>query len=106
MSHFFAGPQTVLLMLLAAVNLLSFGLMGIDKHRARRRAAGAELRRIPEKTLFLAALLFGGVGATVGMFCFHHKTKHWYFRVGLPALALLQLAVLWWLWLRLGVALY
>lgn len=71
----------------AAVNLLAFCLMGIDKHRARKH-----MWRIPEKTLFLPAVLGGGIGGTVGMFYFRHKTKHWYFRIFFPLLAILQLA--------------
>ncbi len=73
---------------LAAVNLLTFALMGIDKSKARHGK-----RRIPEKTLFLSALIGGSVGAIAGMFSFRHKTRHWYFVVGLPAILLLQLVV-------------
>jgi len=40
--------------------------------------------RIAERTLFLPVVLFGSLGGTLGMFCFHHKTKHWYFRYGFP----------------------
>ncbi|MCI8871225.1 MAG: DUF1294 domain-containing protein [Lawsonibacter sp.] len=77
---------------LPAVNLAAFFLMGADKRRARRGAW-----RIPERTLFLAALLGGGAGAVLGMRLFHHKTRHWYFRLGLPAVLLVQLALgLWW----------
>ncbi len=79
----------VILALIALMNLLAFALMGIDKARAKRGAW-----RIPEKTLFLAAALFGGIGGTAGMFFFHHKTKHWYFRIGFPALALVQIGAL------------
>ena len=57
--------------LLLAMNILSFSLMGIDKRRAQRHAW-----RIPEKTLFLPVLLGGGIGGTIGMFFFHHKTRH------------------------------
>ncbi len=71
-------------MLLASV--LSFSLMGIDKRRAKRQEW-----RISEKTLFWIAILGGGVGGTLGMFYFRHKTKHWYFRYGFPLLAVLQL---------------
>lgn len=65
---------------------LAFCAMGIDKRRARRKAW-----RIPEKTLFLLTLLGGGVGGTLGMWCFHHKTRHWYFRYGFPLIAFFQL---------------
>lgn len=71
---------------LAVINLIAFALMGLDKWKARRDAW-----RIPEKTLFLAALLGGALGGTVGMHLFHHKTRHWYFRFGFPVLLILQL---------------
>ena len=72
---------------LAAANLLGFVLMGIDKRRARKEAW-----RISEKALFLTALLGGSVGAILGMWTFHHKTKHWYFVYGMPLILLLQFA--------------
>ncbi len=106
MPFFLTGTQQIFLALLTVVNLVAFCLMALDKHRARRRAAGAAVRRIPEKTLFAAALLFGAPGGTLGMFCFRHKTRHWYFCIGFPLLAVLQAVALYWLWLRLGVALY
>ena len=71
---------------LVAMNVLAFALMAIDKKRAK---AGAW--RIKERTLFLATGLFGGLGGTLGMFLLHHKTRHWYFRLGFPALLVLQL---------------
>jgi uncharacterized membrane protein YsdA (DUF1294 family) len=33
---------------------------------------------------------------------FRHKTKHWYFRYGLPALLTLQLALLGWAGVRMS----
>lgn len=71
------------------VNLFSFFLMGFDKQRAKQNG-----RRVPEKKLFLAAACFGAVGGTAGMKHFHHKTRHWYFRVFFPLMAILQLALL------------
>ena len=68
----------------------SFFLMGWDKRRAVRGG-----RRTPEKTFFLLALLGGSPGAILGMYTFRHKTRHWYFKWGLPAILLLQLAVVW-----------
>lgn len=74
------------------INAVGFALMGVDKRRAKR-----DQWRISEKSLFLPPLLGGTVGAILGMRVFHHKTKHWYFRYGLPALLVLQLALAGWL---------
>ena len=75
--------------ILVVMNLAAFALMGIDKAKAK---AGAW--RIPEKTLFLVTALFGGLGGTLGMSFFRHKTKHWYFKYGFPVLLVVQMAVL------------
>lgn len=77
---------------LVVVNVLAFALYGIDKYKAK---AGAW--RIPEKTLLGIAALGGSVGAIAGMKTFHHKTKHWYFRYGLPALLAIQLTAVYFL---------
>lgn len=79
---------------LLVINLWAFVLMGIDKRRAKKDAW-----RVKEKTLFLPVLLGGGVGGILGMKVFHHKTKHWYFRFGFPAILILEIAgVLWLVW--------
>ena len=79
---------------LLVVNLWAFALMGIDKRRAKK-----DLWRIKERTLFLPVLLGGGVGGILGMKAFHHKTKHWYFRFGFPAILILEIAgALWLVW--------
>lgn len=74
---------------IAAMNLAAFLLMGEDKRRAKKGAW-----RIPEKTLFLVTGLFGGLGGTLGMFLMHHKTRHWYFRIGFPVMLIAQIALL------------
>ncbi len=70
------------------MNVLAFALMGIDKHRAK-----AGKWRIKEATLFLVTGLFGGLGGTLGMYAFRHKTKHWYFKLGFPALLVVQIFI-------------
>lgn len=70
------------------MNVIGFCLMGLDKHRARTRQW-----RVPEKILFGAALLGGSAGAWAGMYVFHHKTRHWYFVVGIPLILAAQLAL-------------
>ena len=51
--------------------------------------------RIPEATLFIIALIGGSVGSILGMYLFRHKTRHWYFVFGMPAILLLQLAAVY-----------
>ena len=75
--------------MLLVMNAASFSLMGMDKRRARRGQW-----RIPERTLFLAAVCFGGLGGVLGMKVFRHKTKHWSFRIFFPLLLALQIIVL------------
>ena len=86
---------TLLAGYLLLVNLAGFLLMGLDKRRARRGAW-----RISEKALFLPAVLGGSLGSIVGMRTFRHKTKHWYFRIGLPLILLAQIALAVWLTTR------
>lgn len=81
----------VLALWVGGVSLLGFCLMGIDKRRARRSAW-----RIRERTLFAVSLLGGTPGTLLGMYAFHHKTRHWYFRFGLPALLMLQIGLTCW----------
>lgn len=74
---------------LCLMSLMGFALMGIDKRRAIRKGW-----RIPERTLFLAAFLGGGIGSLLGMYLFRHKTKHTSFVVLTPIAAVLSLVVL------------
>ena len=87
------GAPLPFLIYLVAVNILAFAVYGWDKMRSKVQGA----RRVPEKTLFLLAILGGSVGAIAGMRVWHHKTRHWYFKYGLPAILLVQLALACWL---------
>ena len=82
----------ILFVYLVIINLLSLFLMAEAKRRARRH-----LWRIPERTLFAASLVGGSVGALLSMYLFHHKTRHWYFVVGMPLILAAQLAAGCWL---------
>ena len=84
-------PQLLLLWVLG-INAAGFLLMGLDKWKAKRGAW-----RIPEKTLFTAAVLGGTVGVMAGMKTFRHKTRHGQFKYGLPALLAIQVAAAAWL---------
>ena len=90
---FVTSSPAPLVIYLLAINVLAFAVYGWDK--ARSKVQGA--RRVPEKTLFLLAILGGSVGAILGMRVWHHKTRHWYFKYGLPAILLAQLALAWYL---------
>jgi uncharacterized membrane protein YsdA (DUF1294 family) len=73
---------------IAVINIIGFLSMGIDKAKAKKGAW-----RVPEKTLFLFPLLGGGLGSWIGMYFFRHKTKHWYFVVGIPAIFIIELGI-------------
>ncbi len=90
-------PWGWLALYLAAVNAVTFLVYGADKRRAKK-----DQWRVPEKTLFLLPLLGGSVGGILGMRVFHHKTRHWYFQVGLPLILAAQLAAAFFLpqWLE------
>ena len=90
-AFFVVGEVWPLLALwLAVTNAAAFAMMGSDKKRACTRGA----RRIPERRLFLSALLGGSIGAMLGMLVFHHKTEKWYFALGMPLILLAQAALL------------
>ena len=85
------SPLHILLGILAAINLFSFIVMGNDKRKSMR--SGAD--RTPEGLLFFMAAAFGAIGVYAGMFAFRHKTKKWYFLLGIPLLILQNLATLY-----------
>ena len=80
---------------LAALNLAGLTVCFVDKRRARRKAW-----RVRERTFFLLALLGGGWGVWSGMYLFRHKTRHWYFVIGIPAITLAEYGLLAWFLLR------
>lgn len=86
-----AGIEVYQLVMYYAItlNILNFMLMGLDKWKAKKRAW-----RIPEATLFIIALIGGALGGTIGMHLFHHKTRHWYFRYGMPLIFLFHIALI------------
>ena len=84
-------PDSMIIFLIAyflVLNIIGYALMGVDKAKAKKHAW-----RIPEATLFSVAILGGSIGCILGMFHFRHKTKHWYFVVGMPLIFFIQLAI-------------
>ncbi len=77
------------------MNVISFSMMAIDKKKSiKQHSTKPSTRRIPEKDLFIAALLFGGLGGCLGMIVMRHKTKHWYFALFFPLILIAQIALL------------
>ena len=72
---FVTGSPAPLVIYLLAINVLAFAVYGWDKARSKVQS----------------------VGAILGMRVWHHKTRHWYFKYGLPAILLAQLALAWYL---------
>lgn len=82
--------QTGIIIYIIIMSIISFCQMGMDKNRARRQRW-----RISERTLFLTAGIGGSFGAILGMYVFRHKTKHLRFVLGIPALMLIHLGLLY-----------
>ncbi|MBD5524923.1 MAG: DUF1294 domain-containing protein [Lachnospiraceae bacterium] len=80
--------MTLIIIYLVFINFISFITMGLDKYKAKKRAW-----RIPESTLFVLALIGGSIGSIAGMHLFHHKTRHWYFLYGMPAILIIQILI-------------
>ena len=70
------------------MSIIGFLSMYIDKRKAIKHQW-----RIPEKTLFIIALLGGSIGSNLGMTICRHKTKHWYFVIGMPVILILQIII-------------
>ncbi|MBP5331295.1 MAG: DUF1294 domain-containing protein [Lachnospiraceae bacterium] len=77
----------IIIAYLAIMNIIGFAIMGADKKKAKDNAW-----RIRESTLFLISLIGGSIGTLVGMYVFRHKTRHWYFVVGMPLILILHIA--------------
>ncbi len=78
----------IILVFMAVMSLVSFAAFGIDKYKAMTNRW-----RISERTLFLTAILGGGIGAFLGMKVFHHKTRHKHFAVGIPLIMIVQIVI-------------
>ena len=79
------------------INAIGFILMLVDKIKARKN-----LWRIPEKVLFLSAIIGGSIGSLLGMYVFRHKTKHFSFIIGMPVILAAQIFLAIWLITKFG----
>ena len=79
----------VVLIFLAVINVVTFFMYGIDKWKAKKSKW-----RIRETALLGLAVLGGSIGAWLGMKVWHHKTQHKKFKYGVPAIIIIQLALI------------
>ena len=93
------SPWVLLLAWLSIMNLVTFLVFGWDKFKAKYREKHPTARRVPEKALFLLAILGGSAGALLGMRVWHHKTLHCSFRIGIPLILALQILIPTGIWL-------
>ena len=80
-------------MKLFAIYLVVMNVLGVAVMWSDKRGARLHRGRIPEKVLFGVSLLGGSAGTWAGMYLFRHKTKHWYFVVGMPLILVCQTAL-------------
>ena len=83
----------ILILYFSVLNIAGLIFMWSDKRKAIRHAW-----RIPERTLFLAAIFGGSVGVLAGMYLFRHKTRHMSFVIGIPLIILAQAAAACIIW--------
>ena len=79
----------LLLSCIIGVNVITFGVYGIDKLKAKKGKW-----RVPETTLLLLAIIGGSVGAWCGVKVWHHKTMHLKFKYGIPLIMAVQVGLL------------
>jgi len=87
----------ILLIYLVVVNILTIIVFGVDKMNAK-----SNRQRVRIVTLLGLAFIGGSVGALIGMYGFHHKTKKAYFTVGVPLILLMQVVVLFYV-MNMGI---
>ncbi len=78
-----------IILYLLIINFIAFLAMFIDKQKAKKGTW-----RIKESTLLILALIGGSIGAIIGMYVFHHKTKKAKFFIGVPLIIVLQILVI------------
>jgi len=83
--------EMYIIIFFTTINLLAFLLMFLDKRKSKK----ADAERISEGLLFFMATAFGSVGVWVGMFAFRHKTRKWYFAIGIPMLVVENISFLY-----------
>lgn len=79
-----------ILLVLIIINVVGVVIVALDKYKAIKHKW-----RIPERNIFFVAILGGAVGVYTGMLIFRHKTRHWKFMIGVPAILVVQMLLAW-----------
>ncbi len=79
----------IILLYLIAVNLLTFIVFGVDKWKAVHGKW-----RIRVSTLLGLSAIGGAAGGLLAMYVFRNKTQKVLFKIGLPAMLLVQTGLL------------
>ena len=85
----FVGRNKILMIYLGIINVITFLAFAIDKLHAIKGK-----RRIRIITLLGLAFVGGSAGALLGMYTLRHKTKVYYFTVGVPLIMIMQAVVM------------
>ena len=85
----------IFLIYLAVINVVTFFMYGVDKWKAKKSKW-----RIREAALWGLAMLGGSIGAWLGMKVWHHKTQHKKFKYGVPAIIIIQLILIGYIFYR------
>lgn len=80
--------KNILIYYLILINIIAFIVIYIDKQKAINHQW-----RIKESTLFFLSIVGGSLGTLLGMYTFHHKTKHIKFILGIPLIVILQILI-------------
>ena len=87
--------DTIIIGYAIVINVITLLMYGVDKWKAKHSKW-----RIPEATLLIMAAVGGSIGAWTGIKLFHHKTLHKKFKYGVPAILILQLAIIVFIYLK------
>ena len=87
--------EQIIIGIFVTINAISFFIMARDKGKSVR---GGNTERTPEGFLFFMTAAFGAIGVYVGMLAFRHKTKKWYFQLGIPLLILQNIVTVYMVW--------
>lgn len=81
--------EMIFLGVLLVINTISFAIVANDKRQSMR---GGNPDRTPEGFIFFLAAAFGSGGVYLAVQLFRHKTRKWYFQLGIPLLILQNIA--------------